>query len=82
MTTMRNRAGDNEDDALVTHEGKCKNYEVSERKNKTIRAPGSVRRLTVSVVLDGNLDNATKMLYKIQVQSAVRLQTNKEGETL
>ncbi|MBV1821214.1 hypothetical protein KUA25_24530, partial [Bacteroidales bacterium MSK.15.36] len=78
---MRNRAGDNEDDALVTHEENVKNYEVSERKNKTIRAPGSVRRLTVSVVLDGNLDNATRNAVQNTVQSAVGY-NEQRGDTI
>ncbi|CDI49807.1 flagellar basal-body MS-ring/collar protein FliF [Clostridium tetani] len=78
---MRNRTGNNEKDALVTHEENVKNYEVSERKNKTLRAPGSVRRLTVSVVLDGNLDNATRNAVQNTVKSAVGY-NEQRGDTI
>lgn len=78
---MRNRAGNNKEDKLTTHEENVKNYEVSERKNKTLRAPGSVRRLTVSVVLDGNLDNATRNAVKNTVQSAVGY-NEQRGDTI
>lgn len=78
---MTNRAQDNEEDALVTHEEAVKNYEISERKNKTLRAPGGVRRLTVSVILDGNLDNATRNAVQNTVQSAVGY-NEQRGDTI
>ncbi|MEW9093606.1 MAG: flagellar basal-body MS-ring/collar protein FliF [Clostridiaceae bacterium] len=70
---MGNRAGDNVDNGNTTHEEITKNYEVSKENNKLIKAPGSVERLTVSVILDGILDNATRTSVTNAVSSAVGL---------
>lgn len=56
---------------VTTHESSTKNYDVSKTDSKTIKAPGAVRRLTTSVVIDGNLDNATKASVQNLVASAV-----------
>jgi flagellar M-ring protein FliF len=36
-----------------------RNYDVPTVNEKTIKAPGSVKRLTASIVIDGDVDNAT-----------------------
>lgn len=43
-----------------TSEKKVTNYKVSSIQDKTIKAPGELKRLTASVVMDGNIDDATK----------------------
>lgn len=48
-----------------------KNYDVSTTQIKTIKAPGSVKKLTTSVALDGNVDNATKAAINNLVVSAI-----------
>jgi len=48
-----------------------KNYDVSKVEQKTIKAPGSVTRLTTSVALDGNVDDAKKNSIKNLVVSAI-----------
>ncbi len=35
------------------------NYEISKQTDKTVKAPGAVKRLSISVMLDGKLDDAT-----------------------
>nr|WP_246582621.1 flagellar M-ring protein FliF C-terminal domain-containing protein [Clostridium mobile] len=70
---MGNRAEDNVDNGTTTHEEITKNYEISKENNKLIKAPGSVERLTVSVILDGVLDNATRTSVTNAVSSAVGL---------
>ncbi|WP_125152171.1 flagellar basal-body MS-ring/collar protein FliF [Clostridium rectalis] len=79
---MSNRASDNTGSGSTSsHEENTKNYEVSRTEDKTIKAPGDVRRLTVSVLLDGNLDNATKASVSNAVMSAVGYD-DKRGDTL
>ncbi|WP_315114341.1 flagellar basal-body MS-ring/collar protein FliF [uncultured Clostridium sp.] len=70
---MGNRAEDNVNNGTTTHEEITKNYEVSKENNKLIKAPGSVERVTVSVILDGVLDNATRNSVTNAVSSAVGL---------
>lgn len=61
----------NPNGTVTTHESSTKNYDVSKTDSKTIKAPGEVKRLTTSVVIDGNLDNATKASVQNMVASAV-----------
>lgn len=35
------------------------NYEISKQTDKTVKTPGAVKRLSISVMLDGKLDDAT-----------------------
>ncbi len=48
-----------------------RNYDVSKVEQKTIKAPGSVKRLTTSIALDGNMDDATKNSVRNLVISAI-----------
>jgi len=48
-----------------------KNYDVSKVEQKTIKAPGSVKRLTTSVAIDGKADDVTKNSVKNLVISAI-----------
>ena len=78
---MGNKIAKNPDGSVTTHEEATKNYEISKSQDKTIKAPGAVERLTVSVVLDGALDNATKTSVNNTVASAVGYKQNR-GDTI
>ncbi|MDR3594003.1 flagellar basal-body MS-ring/collar protein FliF [Clostridium sp.] len=49
------------------------NYEVGKTESKVISAPGEVKRLTASVVVDGNLDAATQQTLENAVGNAIGL---------
>lgn len=68
---MNNEIEQNADGSITTHEENTKNYQISESKEKVIKAPGDVNRLTVSVILDGVIDNATRASVSNSVMSAV-----------
>lgn len=68
---MNNEIQKNADGSITTHEENTKNYQISENKEKVIKAPGDVNRLTVSVILDGVIDNATRASVSNSVMSAV-----------
>lgn len=55
----------------TTHESSTKNYNVSKVDDKTIKAPGAVRRITTSVVIDGNLDAAAQNSVSNLVASSI-----------
>ncbi len=48
-----------------------RNYEINELKEKTVVAPGSIRRLAVSVLVDANVNNAQRESIMKAVSSAV-----------
>ncbi len=52
-----------------------RNYEINELKEKTIVAPGSIRRLTVSVLVDASVNNAQRDSLAKAVSSAIGLNT-------
>lgn len=68
---MSNEIEKNADGSVTKHEETTKNYQISESKEKTVKAPGDVKRLTVSVILDGTLDNATRTAVTNVVMSGV-----------
>ena len=48
-----------------------KNYEISKTQQDSIKAPGSVKRLTASIVLDGNIDEETRTAVRNLAVSAI-----------
>ncbi|WP_446897156.1 flagellar basal-body MS-ring/collar protein FliF [Clostridium sp. LBM24168] len=54
-----------------THNEVTRNYDVPTVEQKTIRAPGSVKRLTASIALDGNVDDATRTSIRNLAVSAI-----------
>ncbi|MBU3111780.1 flagellar basal-body MS-ring/collar protein FliF [Clostridium lacusfryxellense] len=50
---------DTKDGVIVSKEG-TKNYENSKTEENLVQAPGAIKKITTSVVLDGNLDQATR----------------------
>ncbi|SFC61079.1 flagellar basal-body MS-ring/collar protein FliF [Clostridium uliginosum] len=47
------------------------NYEIGKTETKVISAPGEVKRMTASVVVDGNLDAATQKAIQDSVSNAI-----------
>ena len=56
----QNTSPTNTKDGNVVSKDSTKNYDISKTEDNIIKAPGSIKKLTTSVVLDGNLDAATK----------------------
>jgi flagellar M-ring protein FliF len=48
-----------------------KNYEISKTEENIIKAPGGISKITTSVVLDGNLDEATRASVNNLVASTI-----------
>jgi flagellar M-ring protein FliF len=44
----------------VVHKESTKNFEISKVEESSVKAPGGIKKITTSVVLDGNLDEATR----------------------
>lgn len=65
----------------VTHEEETKNYENSKTETKTVKAPGSVKRITASVIIDGNLDDAQKQDITALVSGAIGI-NDKRGDSV
>ena len=65
----------------TTHDETTKNYDVSKVEQKTVKAPGAVKRLTASIALDGNVDDATKTAIKNLAVSAIGYD-DKRGDTI
>jgi flagellar M-ring protein FliF len=47
------------------------NYENSKTEEKIIKAPGSINKLSTSVIIDGNIDTNTKSVINNLVQGAI-----------
>lgn len=57
------------------------NYEVGKSETKTQKAPGSVKRITASVIINGNLDDALKSQITDIVASTIGYDT-KRGDAI
>jgi len=71
---------DTKDGNIVNKEG-TKNYENSKTEENTVKAPGGIKKLTASVVLDGNLDQATRTSVNNLVAQAMGYSGNR-GDTI
>ncbi|WP_297416966.1 flagellar basal-body MS-ring/collar protein FliF [Clostridium sp.] len=65
-TTTNNNSNSSKEDQKT-------NYEVGKTESKVISAPGEVKRLTASVMIDGNLDAATQQTLQDAVGNAIGL---------
>lgn len=65
--TTPNNNGQSSDSS---REEETTNYEVGQTEDKTVKAPGEVRRMSVSVIIDGNLSPLEKESIKNIVASA------------
>jgi flagellar M-ring protein FliF len=61
------------DNSTSSKEDQKTNYEIGKTESKVISAPGEVKRLTASVVVDGNLDAATQQTLENLVGNAIGL---------
>ncbi|SMC17876.1 flagellar M-ring protein FliF [Clostridium acidisoli DSM 12555] len=64
-----------------THTETTKNYDTSKTETKTTTAPGNINRLTVSVVVDGTVSNATQTSINNIVSQAVGINPQR-GDTV
>lgn len=71
----------NTNTGTVTHQEETNNYENSKSETTTVKAPGSVKRLTASVIIDGTLDDALKAQIQDLVGGAIGLDTTR-GDTI
>jgi len=65
----------NGDKSTSSKEDQKTNYEVGKNESKVISAPGEVKRLTASVVVDGTLDAATQQTIENAVGNAIGMDT-------
>lgn len=65
----------NNNPSTSSKEDQKTNYEVGKSESKVISAPGEVKRLTASVMIDGNLDAATQQTLQDAVGNAIGLDT-------
>jgi flagellar M-ring protein FliF len=75
VTTQTNNAG------AVTHQEETNNYEISKSETKTVKAPGSVNRLTASVIVDGTIDSTLQNQIQNIVSGAIGIDTTR-GDTV
>ncbi|MBZ9624542.1 flagellar M-ring protein FliF [Clostridium sp. FP2] len=58
-------------DGNIVNKESTKNYENSKTEEDLVKAPGGIKRITTSVVLDGNLDQNTKTSVNNLVAQAI-----------
>ena len=58
-------------DGNIVSKDSTKNYENSKTEDNLVKAPGGIKKITTSVVLDGNLDQATKTSVNNLVAKAI-----------
>lgn len=68
---ITNGANGTNNNATSSKENQKTNYEVGKSESKVISAPGEVKRLTASVIIDGNLDAATQQALENAVSNAI-----------
>ena len=66
--TITNTTGDK---STSNKENQKTNYEIGKSESKVISAPGTVKRLTAAVVVDGNLDDATRQQLEALVGNVI-----------
>lgn len=73
-------AGTANNNSTSSKEESQTNYEVGKTESKTISAPGEVKRITASVVVDGNLDAASTQKIKNIVAGAIGYKQDRGDE--
>lgn len=63
-----------------TSEKQITNYDTGKTETKTISAPGGIKRLTASVMIDGNLDAATQEQISKSIANAIGLKADRGDE--
>ncbi|WP_027307538.1 flagellar basal-body MS-ring/collar protein FliF [Caloramator sp. ALD01] len=70
---MSNTFQNNNQSSVSNREEEITNYEIGQTEEKIIKAPGEIKRLTVSVVIDGNLSELEKQSIRNIVSAATGL---------
>lgn len=78
---MSNTITNNTTGGNSTYNETTRNYNVPKVEQKTVKAPGSVKRLTASVALDGDVDDATRTAIRNLAVSAIGYDGNR-GDTI
>lgn len=68
---MSNTIDENDTVNSSGSEKQTNNYDHSTKKTETIKAPGEIRRLTASVMVNGNLDATTQKAFEDAVKAAI-----------
>jgi len=68
-TNTQNVLNSSGSNSLATYNGTA-NYDVTQSTTKTVTAPGQVKKITTSIVFDGNLTDAQKLSIKNIVATA------------
>lgn len=71
---------DENGNVISTSEKQTTNYEVGKTETQTISAPGEVKRLTASVMIDGNLDAQTQEQISNSISNAIGLSKERGDE--
>lgn len=74
---MTNEITNNNGTSNSSKEDQKTNYDSGKSESKIISAPGEVKRLTASVVVDGNLDAQTQQSLQNAVSNAIGLDANR-----
>jgi flagellar M-ring protein FliF len=56
------------------------NYDHSTKKTEKVKAPGEIRRLSVSVFIDGQLDDATRTAFEDAVKAATGFNSERQDQ--
>ncbi|MFT5871363.1 MAG: flagellar M-ring protein FliF [Clostridium sp.] len=78
---MQNTSPTTTKDGNIVSKDGTKNYEISKIEENIVKAPGAIKKLTTSVVLDGNLDQATKTSVNNLVAEAIGF-SGARGDTI
>ena len=70
---MSNTISNTNGSTTSTKDSQTTNYEVGKTENKVISAPGEVKRLTASVMVDGKLDAQTQQQLSDSIGNAIGL---------
>jgi len=67
----QNTSPTNTKDGNIVSKDGTKNYDISQTVDDVVKAPGAIKKLTTSVVLDGNLDQTTRASVNNLVAQAI-----------
>ena len=68
---MQNTSPTTTKDGTIVNKQGTKNYENSKTQENLVKAPGGIKKITASIVLDGNLDQATRTSVNNLVSQAI-----------
>jgi len=77
---MQNQIDEDTDNNSSTSENQKTNYEIGKSETKVIKAPGEVKRLTASVLIDANLDAETQQSIQKAVENTIGFDATRGDE--